>query len=276
MASSLASVIALSTRADCARSVASGFSISIGTPRSTVASTGSTWRCSSVAMMQAVTSGRAKSSRWLVVMKSAPMRAPTSPPRLWLSSAMPIHSTAGWRAATSPRNRPTRPAPMMASPMPLADFFMATPPRHCERSEAIQSAGTELDCFVASLLAMTKSSRQSYIQPRAILLLELGDAGNCFVGQRQIDRLVAIGREVRRAVSLHHAPRALRRHHDRGVADAGFEEVYRLRPGAAGIDVIDKFAGHGRHRKFLPMRDGVEPVVALGVVEEQRALGARD
>src|SRR5580704_15086539 len=52
-------------------------------------------------------------------MKSAPMRAPTSPPRLWLSSAMPIHSTAGWRAATSPRNRPTRPAPTIASPMPL-------------------------------------------------------------------------------------------------------------------------------------------------------------
>src|SRR5260221_48113 len=27
---------------------------------------------------------------------------------------MPIHSTAGWRAATSPRNNPTRPAPTIA------------------------------------------------------------------------------------------------------------------------------------------------------------------
>jgi hypothetical protein len=27
--------------------------------------------------------------------------------------------------------------------------------RHCERSEAIQCSGEELDCFVASLLAMT-------------------------------------------------------------------------------------------------------------------------
>jgi len=27
--------------------------------------------------------------------------------------------------------------------------------RHCERSEAIQHGGAELDCFVASLLAMT-------------------------------------------------------------------------------------------------------------------------
>src|SRR5215211_7321851 len=38
---------------------------------------------------------------------------------------MPIHSTAGWRAATSPRNSPTRPAPMMARPSPLADFLKA-------------------------------------------------------------------------------------------------------------------------------------------------------
>jgi hypothetical protein len=31
-----------------------------------------------------------------------------------------------------------------------------TYPRHCERSEAIQSRKKELDCFVASLLAMTE------------------------------------------------------------------------------------------------------------------------
>jgi len=32
--------------------------------------------------------------------------------------------------------------------------------RHCERSEAIQNgAGARLDCFVASLLAMTETER---------------------------------------------------------------------------------------------------------------------
>src|SRR5262245_10787392 len=45
--------MAASTRADSPRSVASGFSISIGTPRSTAAMIGSTCRCSSVAMMGA-------------------------------------------------------------------------------------------------------------------------------------------------------------------------------------------------------------------------------
>ncbi|MDB5514022.1 MAG: hypothetical protein JWQ17_780 [Tardiphaga sp.] len=32
-----------------------------------------------------------------------------------------------------------------------------TSPRHCERSEAIQGHGKELDCFVAALLAMTEA-----------------------------------------------------------------------------------------------------------------------
>jgi hypothetical protein len=32
--------------------------------------------------------------------------------------------------------------------------------RHCERSEAIQRGGTVLDCFVASLLAMTINGNQ--------------------------------------------------------------------------------------------------------------------
>src|ERR1700674_4620757 len=41
---------------------------------------------------------------------------------------MPIHSTAGCRAATSPRNSPTRPAPTMASPIPLAFCFIPLPP----------------------------------------------------------------------------------------------------------------------------------------------------
>jgi len=33
--------------------------------------------------------------------------------------------------------------------------------RHCERSEAIQSHATALDCFVATLLAMTAKTNAS-------------------------------------------------------------------------------------------------------------------
>ena len=32
--------------------------------------------------------------------------------------------------------------------------------RHCERSEAIQAGDADLDCFVASLLAMTEFGHQ--------------------------------------------------------------------------------------------------------------------
>ena len=53
--------IAFSTRAESARSVASGFSIIIATPRSAAARIGSTCRCSSVEMTTAVISGRASS-----------------------------------------------------------------------------------------------------------------------------------------------------------------------------------------------------------------------
>jgi hypothetical protein len=39
--------------------------------------------------------------------------------------------------------------------------------RHCERSEAIQSVAANLDCFVASLLAMTASRRpeMTFLKP---------------------------------------------------------------------------------------------------------------
>ena len=48
----------------------------------------------------------------------------TSSARAGLVSASPIQSTCGCRAATSPRKSPTRPAPMMASPMRFAVFRM--------------------------------------------------------------------------------------------------------------------------------------------------------
>ena len=38
---------------------------------------------------------------------------------------------------------------------PLFDIRIEFPPRHCERSEAIHGHKGRLDCFVASLLAMT-------------------------------------------------------------------------------------------------------------------------
>src|SRR3954469_22841752 len=50
-------------------------------------------------------------------MKLAPILRPTSWARSGLISARPTHFTSGWRAATSPRNSPTRPPPMMARPM---------------------------------------------------------------------------------------------------------------------------------------------------------------
>ncbi len=50
----------------------------------------------------------------------------------------------------------------------------------------------------------------------------------------------------------------------------------RLRSHAAGEDVIHLLARHRRHRKHLPGRFGIEPVVARGVVEHQGAVGAGD
>ena len=50
----------------------------------------------------------------------------------------------------------------------------------------------------------------------------------------------------------------------------------RLRPHAAGEHVVDLLARHGGHREHLAVLRGVEPVVALRVVEHQRAFGAGD
>ncbi len=61
------------------------------------------------------------------VTKSAPIRSATSLARSGFFSAIPIQSTCGWRAATSPRNRPTRPAPTIARPMRRGFFFGMAP-----------------------------------------------------------------------------------------------------------------------------------------------------
>src|SRR6476660_7204089 len=200
-------------------------------PRSTAAMIGSTCKCSSVQMMAAVTSGRLSSSMWLCVTKSALIFGPTSPARFGFFSASPIHWTAGWRAATSPRNNPTRPPPIIARPTPLAEAFIGS--------------------------------------PRTDFLLELGNGRDRFVGQRQIHRLVSIGRQVCSAVGLHHTPRAFRRYHHRGVADAGLQEMDGFRAHAASKDVGDPLTRHGGHRKLLTALLGIEPVVALGVIEKQ-------
>ncbi len=57
-------------------------------------------------MIAQVTSGRLSSSTWLLVTKSASIFGATSPARFGFFSASPIHFTAGWRFATSPRNKP--------------------------------------------------------------------------------------------------------------------------------------------------------------------------
>ncbi len=105
---------------------------------------------------------------------------------------------------------------------------------------------------------------------------EVRHSRECFVGERQVHRLVAVGGEVRRRVGLHHRTCAFRRHHRRGVADAGLEEVDRLRAHAAGVHIADLLARHGRHRELLAALHRVEPMVARGVIEDQSAIGAGD
>src|SRR3954471_16219048 len=73
--------------------------------------------------MTAVTSGRFKSWRKSVVTKSALVFSLRSESLSCLRSATPMKSTIGCRAATSPRKRPTRPAPTMARPMRLGCFL---------------------------------------------------------------------------------------------------------------------------------------------------------
>src|SRR3954462_10490626 len=80
-------------------------------------------------MIAAVTSGRFNNSRKSVVTKSALHLSPTSFARSCLRSATPMKSTIGWRAATSPRNSPTRPVPMIARPMRLGCFLKRSPQR---------------------------------------------------------------------------------------------------------------------------------------------------
>src|ERR1700692_4252910 len=74
-------------------------------------------------------------------MKSAPIFAATSRARSGFFSAMPIQSTFPCRAATSPRNSPTRPAPTTARPMLFG--FCRIPGLECaaqnrDREEAIR------------------------------------------------------------------------------------------------------------------------------------------
>src|SRR5436190_2248240 len=74
-------------------------------------------------MIAAVTSGRASSLRKSAVRKSAFTFFPTNFLRSSFKSQTPMKSTMGCLAATSPRNRPTRPAPTIARPMRLGCFF---------------------------------------------------------------------------------------------------------------------------------------------------------
>ena len=109
---------------------------------------------------------------------------------------------------------------------------------------------------------------------RRSLALISATAESVSFDERQVDRLVALGRQVGGDVDLHHHARALGRHHHRPVEQARFEEMDRLRPHLPGEDVVDLLARHGRHRQLRAVLHGVEPVVAVGVVEDQRALGA--
>src|SRR5260221_3891851 len=136
--------MASSTRWESASSVASGFSISSESLRSTAARIGSTCRCSSVEMMAAVTSGLFNNSLKSEVTKSALHLSPTSLARSGLRSATPMKSTCGWRAATSPRNRPTRPAPMIARPILLGDLRNGAQRRLERQGDGLVALGGEI------------------------------------------------------------------------------------------------------------------------------------
>src|SRR5262245_611604 len=69
----------------------------------------------------------------------------------------------------------------------------------------------------------------SYVVPGAEFRLEICDRRDGLVGERQVDRLVAVGGEVGGGVGLHYGARALGRDHDRRIADAGLDEVNGLR-----------------------------------------------
>jgi len=70
-----------------------------------------------VLTITALTSGRLSNVRKSSVTKSALSLSLTNLARSGFFSAMPIQPTWGWRIATSPRNKPTLPAPTMARPI---------------------------------------------------------------------------------------------------------------------------------------------------------------
>src|SRR5258706_2538000 len=137
-------LMASSTRCESASSVANGFSMSKERRLSTAARIGSTCRCSSVEMMAAVTSGLFNNSLKSEVTKSALHLSPTSLARSGLRSATPMKSTCGWRAATSPRNRPTRPAPIIARPILLGDLRNGAQRRLERQGDGLVALGGEV------------------------------------------------------------------------------------------------------------------------------------
>src|SRR5579862_751260 len=79
----------------------------------------------------------------------------------WLPPTSEVISTSGTRLSASRCFCPNAPCPatqiFIFALSNLSCLSHAPQRRHCERSEAIQCGAAELDCFVASLLAMTIS-----------------------------------------------------------------------------------------------------------------------
>src|SRR6185312_15851399 len=112
--------------------------------------------------------------------------------------------TAGWRFATSPRNSPTRPPPMMASPMSAAWVLMATTyplsfrgaPK--ARTRNLYSAASNhrhrgygfrarsLRSRPGMTVERSHSCLQRGVDARPVLRLEVGDCRDRLVGQRQV------------------------------------------------------------------------------------------
>ena len=92
--------------------------------------------------------------------------------------------------------------------------------------------------------------------------------------QRQVDRLVAVGGDVRRDIDLHHLACLLGRHQHRPVERDRRGEMVGFRRHRPGKHVPDRLARHGRHGMHEAALHGHQRHVGAAVVDEQRALGA--
>src|SRR6266540_6910755 len=92
--------------------------------------------------------------------------------------------------------------------------------------------------------------------------------------ERQGDGAIALRREISGVRHFHDLASLLRRDEYRAVEGDRLDEVDGLRLHRALVDVADRLAGHGGERQHHALAHRVQHDVAMGVVDEQGALGA--